>query len=68
MNPANSQHLPIGDGSIDWKEFLGTLDRAGYKGYLGLDLGLNDQLLDGYRRSVERLQEIAAGLNIAMEV
>src|SRR5579863_1430205 len=27
-DPANSQHLPIGDGTIDWKEFLATLDRA----------------------------------------
>ncbi len=67
-DPANSQHLPIGDGSIDWKEFLMTLDRGGYNGYLGLDLGLSDQLLDGYRRSVERLQEIAGELKIEMEV
>src|SRR5579872_2569962 len=67
-DPANSQHLPIGDGSIDWKEFLATLDRAGYNGYLGLDLGLSDQLLDGYRRSVERLQELAGELQIEMEV
>jgi sugar phosphate isomerase/epimerase len=67
-DPSDSQHVPIGEGSIDWKEFLGTLHRSGYNGYLGLDLGLNDQLLDGYRRSVERLQEIAAELNIDMEV
>jgi sugar phosphate isomerase/epimerase len=67
-NPSNSQHVPIGDGSIDWKEFLSTLHRSGYNGYLGLDLGLSDHLLDGYRRSVERLQEIAAELKIDMEV
>jgi sugar phosphate isomerase/epimerase len=67
-DPSNSQHIPIGEGSIDWKEFLGMLHRSGYNRYLGLDLELNDQLLDGYRRSVERLQEIAGELKINMEV
>lgn len=67
-HPSTSQHVPIGDGSIDWKEFLSTLKRFGYDGYLGLDLGLSDDLLDGYKRSVDKLQEIAAGLNIPIEV
>ncbi len=67
-HPSNSQHVPIGDGSIDWREFLSTLKRFGYDGYLGLDLGLTDDLLDGYKRSVDRLQQIAADLDILMEV
>lgn len=67
-DPANSEHIPIGDGPIDWSEFLRTLNRFGYDGYLGLDLGLSDHLLDGYKRSVDRLQEIAAELSISIEV
>ncbi|MCL4851848.1 MAG: sugar phosphate isomerase/epimerase [Bryobacteraceae bacterium] len=67
-HPANAEHIPIGDGSIDWREFLSTLKRTGYDGYLGLDLGLSDQLLDGYRRSVEHLRSIGAELNIEIEV
>jgi sugar phosphate isomerase/epimerase len=67
-HPRDSQHLPIGDGCIDWREFLLTLHRAGYTGYLGLDLGLSEGLLDGYRRSTERLQELAEELGIPMEM
>ena len=67
-DPSNSEHVAIGDGCIEWKEFLSTLHSSGYDGYLGLDLGCSDKLLDGYRQSVERLQAIAADLNIPMEV
>ena len=67
-DPSNSEHVPIGDGSIDWKEFLSTLSAAGYNGYLGLDLGASDTLVDGYRRSVEKLQAIAADLKIALQI
>jgi sugar phosphate isomerase/epimerase len=67
-NPINADHVPIGDGSIDWTEFLSTLSSAGYKGYLGLDLGASDRLLDDYCRSVEKLQEMAADLRIPLEV
>jgi sugar phosphate isomerase/epimerase len=67
-HPSNSQHLPIGEGAIDWREFLTTLHGLGYRGYLGLDLGLNDDLLAGYRRSVERLQALAGELGIPMEL
>lgn len=65
-HPSNSQHLPIGEGATDWREFLSALHRTGYTGYLGLDLGLNDDLLDGYRRSVARLTALAGELNIPM--
>ncbi len=67
-DPSNSDHVAIGDGSIDWKEFLATLHASGYTGYLGLDLGASERLTDGYRRSVERLQSLAADLHIEMEV
>jgi sugar phosphate isomerase/epimerase len=67
-DPSNAEHVPIGDGSIDWKEFMATLAASGYTGYLGLDLGASDKLLDGYRQSVEKLQEVAAELKIPLEI
>lgn len=67
-DPANSAHLPIGDGVIDWPEFLATLKRMKYEGYIGLDLGPGQDLVEGYRKSVERLQAIAANLDLPLEV
>ena len=40
--PCNADHLPIGDGSIDWEEFFRILALQGYEGYLGIDLGAKD--------------------------
>ena len=66
-DPSTSAHLAIGDGSIDWKEFLLTLHREGYSGYLGLDIGASDHLAADYMRSAERLLELGSELNIPME-
>ena len=67
-HPGNSEHVPIGDGAIDWRQFLRTLREMGYNGYLGLDLGLTDHLIEGYRRSVDRLLAIARELRLELEV
>ncbi|HEY7098942.1 MAG TPA: sugar phosphate isomerase/epimerase family protein [Terriglobales bacterium] len=67
-NPSTSDHLPIGEGSIDWVEFISELHRMGFDGYLGLDFGLTDKLTDNYRKSAERLQAIASDLKIPMEI
>lgn len=66
-DPSNSDHVAIGDGSIDWKEFLLTLHRSGYTGYLGLDLHASENLVAEYKRSRERLHELGRELNIPME-
>jgi sugar phosphate isomerase/epimerase len=67
-NPVNTGHLPIGDGLIDWEEFFRTLKEMRYDGYLGLDLGPTKSLVRGYRKSVERIQELAARLKFDVEV
>lgn len=36
---AKPEHLPIGAGAIDWDVFFATLDRIGYRGALGVDIG-----------------------------
>lgn len=41
-NPINSEHLPLGTGTIDWEEFFRILAQQNYNGYLGLDLGAKD--------------------------
>ncbi len=67
-NPVDAEHLPIGDGIIDWWEFFRVLKRMRYAGYLGLDLGTKEPLVSGYRKSVERIQTIASDLGLTIEV
>ncbi len=33
------EHLAVGDGTIHWARFFDTLDRIGYNGMLGIDVG-----------------------------
>ena len=66
--PVSTEHLPIGEGIIDWKEFFRVLHGMGYSGHLGLDLGMRKSLVRAYRSSVERIQGIAAELGIAIDV
>jgi len=67
-DPTDTNHLPIGDGSIDWLEFFRTLKAMNYSGYLGLDLGMSKSIVRDYQKSRERIQSIAAQLKIPMEV
>ncbi len=39
---ATVDHLPVGDGVIDWAEFFRLLKKMDYNGYIGLDLGKTD--------------------------
>jgi len=66
-NPVNADHIPIGDGSIDWLEFFRVLKAMGYDGYLGLDLGATPTLVEDYRKSRERIRQIAAELGFEVE-
>jgi sugar phosphate isomerase/epimerase len=67
-DPINTQHLPIGDGSIDWLEFFRVLKTMNYAGYLGLDLGMSKTIVRDYVKSLERIQAIARKLNMPIEV
>jgi len=67
-DPVNTEHLPIGDGSIDWQEFFRLLKTMNYSGYLGLDLGMSKTLAGDYRKSLDRIRTITSKLRIPLEV
>lgn len=67
-DPVNTEHLPIGDGAIDWAEFFRVLKTMKYSGYLGLDLGMSRTLAADYQKSVERIRAITSKLRIPLEV
>ena len=67
-DPVNTEHLPIGDGSIDWLEFFRVLKSMKYGGYLGLDLGMSRTIVRDYQKSVDRILSIASRLRIPIEV
>lgn len=67
-DPVNPQHLPIGDGSIDWLEFFRVLKAMNYTGYLGLDLGMSKTIPRDYEKSVERILAMARQLRLPIEV
>ncbi len=67
-NPANTDHLPIGEGIIDWEEFFRVLKKIEYDGYLGLDFAAHRSLAREYWDSVGRIQTIAKKLKIAIDV
>jgi len=67
-DPVNTNHLPVGDGSIDWLEFFRVLKTMSYAGYLGLDLGMTKTIVRDYQKSVERIREIASKLKLKVEV
>lgn len=67
-NPVNADHVAIGDGVTDWKEFFRVLKIMSYDGYLGLDLGMSPSLVKDYRKSVRRIQAIASDLKLRLEI
>jgi sugar phosphate isomerase/epimerase len=67
-DPANTNHLPIGDGCIDWLEFFRVLKGMHYTGYLGLDLGMSKTIVRDYRKSLDRIQSVASQLKLPIEV
>ena len=67
-DPANTNHLPIGGGCIDWLEFFRILKAMNYTGYLGLDLGMTKTIVRDYRKSLDRIRSIAAELKLPIEV
>lgn len=66
-DPINTMHVAVGDGTIDWKEFLRVLARQGYKGYLGLDLGATANLEQDLLRSARYLEALAAEAGTQVE-
>lgn len=66
-SPENTQHLPLGKGCIDWDEFLNVLIDLNYDGYLGLDLGGGDTIVEDLQWSRSFLEKKAKKLGIDIE-
>ena len=66
-DPRDTAHLPIGNGTIDWREFFRLLKRMNYQGYLGLDLGGRESIEKDYRESLRYLKKVADELQIRLE-
>ncbi|MEX0777851.1 MAG: sugar phosphate isomerase/epimerase family protein [Phycisphaeraceae bacterium] len=66
-NPADTNHLPPGEGTIDWDEFFRILKVQRYDGYLGLDLGNRPSLVADLAKSVQVLKQAAGAQGIALE-
>jgi sugar phosphate isomerase/epimerase len=66
-NPVDTNHLPIGEGTIDWQEFFRLLKRQNYNGYLGLDLGKSATLVEDLKKSAEFVIRTAAEQGIKVE-
>lgn len=66
-NPSNADHLPIGDGTIDWHEFFRVLKKQGYDGYLGLDLAGRATIEEDLKRSLRVVRSTAEKLELQVE-
>jgi len=67
-DPVTTDHLPIGDGAIDWMEFFRVLKAMKYQGYLGLDLGMSKSIVSDYQKSLDRIRSIGSRLKLRIEV
>lgn len=65
--PGTIGHLPLGQGVIDWHEFFRVLKMQHYDGYLGLDFGGRDTIIDDLKSSLTFILSIAQQQGIAIE-
>jgi len=65
--PSDTNHLPIGDGSIDWDEFFRVLKIMNYDGYLGLDLNKSSALEQDYLKSYRFIENLCNKHGITVE-
>lgn len=66
-DPTNTNHLPIGEGTIDWNEFFRILKLQKYNDYLGLDFGGGPSLVKDLKKSLKLLKKIAASQGIDLK-
>jgi len=68
-NPTSTNHLPLGEGIIDWYEFFRILVKMGYNGYLGLDIGARtfEELSRGLLKSRDYIVNITEQLGVKVK-
>ena len=65
-NPGDRvEHLEPGKGAINWDVFFETIDRVGYEGHFGVDIGGHESRVDdldqAYRTGAHWLEERIGG-------
>lgn len=68
-DPSTADHLPLGEGTIDFEEFFRLLVKQNYQGYLGLDLGgaNEEELVRGILKSRDFALELGKKMGIEIE-
>ncbi len=59
-----NEHLPLGDGTIDWEGVFAALAKHAFDGYVAIDIGGIKNLDEAYRESKRFLEELAGRLGI----
>lgn len=54
---SNFEEVPLGEGSVPWKEYLAALEDIGYKGFLTIEREVGDNPERDIRTAVEFLKE-----------
>lgn len=59
----NIQHyreMPLGQGAVPFKEYLGALERIGYKGFLTIEREVGDNPIEDIKTAVEFIKKLEA--------
>ena len=54
----DNYHLELGQGTIDWEGVLRALNKFGFKGYIGIDVGHVPNIDEAYKRSKRFIEEL----------
>ena len=59
-----NEHLPLGEGTIDWEGVFRALAKHNFDGYVAIDIGEVENLDEAYRESHRFLEQLAERLGI----
>ena len=59
--------VPLGEGGVDWDNYLTTLYKNGYNGYLTIERELGEDPAGDITKAVDFLKEKLATLNIPLD-
>lgn len=60
----SNQHLPLGQGTIDWQGVFSALKKHGFQGYVAVDVGNVPDVDNAYRQSKKFLEDLGTQLSL----